>query len=387
VATTKTARLNLAKQDAGDTDWNTDLDQGFDDADDRLLKVSSDNGDASDPNVGPIVGDYVGQKYIDETSNPPRVWYCTTDSDPGPSVWRLANATGIASTAPGYGGNVNLEAILADYQSRLAALEADQHVVRGHIDGLTLTRENGGLEYGVAAGKTADSTETVWLSRGSAWTKTLASWVADDGNGGISPTVWTADGDAVVNLKWYHVFLTWDAVNGHDICCDDDIDGTNLATDGFIYYGYIGSIQIESADAEVRRFSQIGDWFFDHDPDETGVFYEDTSVAKNQDDSYTANVPTDVPVVAIISLSVRDGSGNVQAYMTGEQESLPGACSIWEEHGKVYAYDGNYAASGQAFIPLNTYRDVVFRVDGDGATIDHVALCTIGYYNPRGKNF
>lgn len=43
MATTKTTRLNLAKQDPGDPSWDVALDQGFDDADARLLTDSEDN--------------------------------------------------------------------------------------------------------------------------------------------------------------------------------------------------------------------------------------------------------------------------------------------------------------------------------------------------------
>jgi hypothetical protein len=122
MATTQTPRLNLQKQDEKDEDWHTDLDAGFDNADLRLLKISSANSNYADPNTPGVAGDYVGQMYLDETADPPRWWNCTTLGGAGVAVWELIGTTGIY-TSVAKEGNQNLETILADYQTRISTLE------------------------------------------------------------------------------------------------------------------------------------------------------------------------------------------------------------------------------------------------------------------------
>ena len=116
---TFTNRLKLAKQTFRDLLWHTALDQGFDDADARLLKISSDFGDEPDPNAGVVVdGDFVGQIYQDETVTPPRRWICTTAGTPPAGVWELLNTNSVEASAP-INGNTVLETILQDFESRI----------------------------------------------------------------------------------------------------------------------------------------------------------------------------------------------------------------------------------------------------------------------------
>lgn len=81
MAVIKTARLNLAKQTFRDPAWHTALDQGFDDADARLLRTGT-----ADPNVAEE-GDYVGQLYYETDATPHRIWICRVIGGPGAAVW------------------------------------------------------------------------------------------------------------------------------------------------------------------------------------------------------------------------------------------------------------------------------------------------------------
>jgi hypothetical protein len=71
MATTKTPRLNLAKQAAGDNpgSWQVDLNTGFDDADARFFRTGTD-----DPNTAETA-DFIGQKYYESDI---KLWWRAT---------------------------------------------------------------------------------------------------------------------------------------------------------------------------------------------------------------------------------------------------------------------------------------------------------------------
>lgn len=70
MATTLTDRLKLAKQTAGDSDWEVDLNAGFDSADDRLFQT-----DAGDPVTQVVTPHFTGQYYFDSTAD--TLWIAT----------------------------------------------------------------------------------------------------------------------------------------------------------------------------------------------------------------------------------------------------------------------------------------------------------------------
>jgi len=140
MAITQTPRLNLGKQDEADLDWEVGLNTGFDDADARLLKISSDNSDNPDPNAEtPTVvdGDYIGQRYIDETpAGEKRVWICTTPGTPPTGVWELLATEGVIASTP-INSNTVLQTILEDLDTRATATDT---VVTSALD--NFNREN-----------------------------------------------------------------------------------------------------------------------------------------------------------------------------------------------------------------------------------------------------
>jgi hypothetical protein len=173
VAVVKTTRLNLAKQAAGDPSWNVGTDQGFDDADARFLKVSDDYGDAADPNVAPKDGDYIGQKYVDVESDPPRIWTCT-DATPSASVWKLISTEGIKAPVA-IGGNTILDDIL------------------NALDALKFT--------------TGDVKLTLKASADTGWVLMDDGTIGDAGSGGTTRA--NADCEDLFTLLWDNIIDTW----------------------------------------------------------------------------------------------------------------------------------------------------------------------------------
>lgn len=257
MALTVTDRLNLPKQDLGDLSWHTEQNDGMDDADARLLKLSSIEG-VTDPNIGPIAGDYAGQRFIDEGANPPRVWICTTDSTPGPSVWRLISTRSIESPTP-IGGITSLDLILLDDEARLVALETAAPIYdRAHIDGL-ITYYIDATTLGVQFGEATDNLKTSRLSvSGANRTKTTGTYVAGEGLGGMTATeIPLSDGE------WYHIFIVhFIAGDVTDIAFDSSPIAANLeGTEGVDSWRLIGSFKLNEAAVTLRPWFQFEDDF------------------------------------------------------------------------------------------------------------------------------
>lgn len=81
--------LGLKKQDLGDPNWHTELNDGFDQA---SARIAGSNGSA-DPN-GSVRGFWVGQRYTQTSVGSQNItveWICTTaGADPASSVWERA---------------------------------------------------------------------------------------------------------------------------------------------------------------------------------------------------------------------------------------------------------------------------------------------------------
>ena len=390
MAITQTDRLHLQKQTAGDPDWHTALDAGFDNADARLLQISSDNGDAPNPNTGgaaPVVGHFVGQLYIDETVDPPRVWICTTAADPA-SVWDLISAGGIELSSV-ISGETIVQDCLDALQTRIVAMEDALPVPpRGMIDGLTLSREAiaaPGDAVGIAVGEAADSSKTRYLERSAFWEKGLDDWASGDQAGGISGTLWTADGDQVVNHKWYHAFLVWDSGNGHDVAFDSAVDGANLVTDGWTYLRRIGAWKATAAGI-VRRFSQFGDYVVWDDPTEDDLFYAGQNIANNTPTNFVAVTPLGVSCLAQINWSVNDGNDKLRfyAYSPNVSDQTPNPTKGLAQ---IYTHDsiGDKGAI-TAFYGTDLLSQVRYQVNCAVSPVDWVWAATLGYIDTRGRD-
>jgi len=375
-----TARLALYKHDAGDPDWHTLLNGGFDDADARFMKASSDYAAQTDPNLpAPLDADFVGQKYIDEESTPPRTYTCT-DATPAASVWELLNTTSVEAPGAGHGGNNILEDILADFEARVAAIEAaDPTPPRGMIDGLTLSYETGGNVLGIAAGECADDSKTKFMERSAAWTKDRGTWAAGDGNPGISSSVWDADGADVIVGKWYHTFLMWESGFGHDVGFDEDVTGANLKTDhGATYVRRIGAWMADP-NKLVTRFTQYGDYFEWYTPfeDHTGSGISGTAALVE------CSSPLDVYCLLSQNLHIFQNSTDVQVYVTSPQQENETTNRTAGRVAAVTVAYGEWAAAGTVLTMTDLLSQV--RVRGN-KSISQCDLLTLGYFDPRGKD-
>ena len=132
---------------------------------------------------------------------------------------------------------------------------------RGHIRGFNISRDSintVAISSGECrGGLSAANPDVANLVLGD-FTKTLnAGWTAGTGNGGY------AGAGAIAVGEWYHVFAIGNDAGNVDIGVDDDIDCTNLlALSSYDHYRRVGSIKMDSADADdMVPITQVGDNF------------------------------------------------------------------------------------------------------------------------------
>ena len=388
MAVTLTPRLQLAKQDDGDADWGAEANTGYDNADERLLQVSSDNADQADPNGPPnIAGAYIGQRYIDETVNPPRVFICTTPGV-GVSVWRLISTDGVIAPVA-VGGNTNLDDILNDFQTRILAAEAALLIPpRGHIDGLISSWAAAGAGIDFTAGECADTARTKLLELAAIGKLTNSAWVAGDGNGGLSSSL-----VPLTNGEWYHMFACFKSGTGEDIGFDSDIDGANLVSDhGLSNLRRIGSFKCQAAATAAVRYIQIGDLFIWYTPIEV---YNDTDVLVNTEVEVTLDVPPDIKGLAIVTAEQdhsASGSPGQRGRIWHESSDwtigLPDGADMWHVYTTPGALGGytRTVGTGPIWAPFEGDQKVTLMAECSEATIDELWAYCYGWVDPRGRN-
>jgi hypothetical protein len=72
-------------------------------------------------------------------------------------------------------------------------------ILRGYIDGLTMSTAGSSTTMSIAAGMAADSTGSAYMSLAASISKTTSAWAVGAGNGGL-------DTGAIANNTWYHFF-------------------------------------------------------------------------------------------------------------------------------------------------------------------------------------
>ena len=173
----------------------------------------------------------------------------------------------------------------------------------GYLSGFTLSR-NANTTLGITAGASRDSTNAANMSQSSAFTKTLASWVAGTGNGSL-------DAGSLSTSTYYHVF----AINNATTSTSDFLVSLSATSptmpSGYAYFRRVGSFKTD-ANPFITDFSQFGDLFLWLDPpldiEVTGV----GTAAVNR----TISVPTNVQVQALLNITFGNPDGASSLYIS-----------------------------------------------------------------------
>lgn len=122
----------------------------------------------------------------------------------------------------------------------------------GFLGGLTLSTAGSSGTFGIAVGAAVDSTNALFMSLASAFTKTTGAFVAGTGNGAL-------DASTIANSTWYHVFLIGDPLIMPDVLISLSATAPTLPA-GYTVFRRIGAMKTDSS-AHWIKFSQKGNQF------------------------------------------------------------------------------------------------------------------------------
>lgn len=241
--------------------------------------------------------------------------------------------------------------------------------VRNFLSGLNMSAPGGGNTLTITAGWAADLNTTVMMKTTTTWTKTLFSWAAGSGNGGLDT------GSATSN--WYHVFMIADSTGATvDFLLSLSINAPTMPN-GFTVFRRVGTVKIDGSPHFVG-FSQIGDEFLLLTPslDLNG------STLTTSDQLITLGVPTGLRVWA-----------KFRMFFTGP--ALGTAVLVWEpDVGTESLTNGNLSlvtpsANGDAGanfqVRTNTSAQVNAKINvGTGTYTTRIQ--TYGWIDRRGRD-
>lgn len=155
-------------------------------------------------------------------------------------------ASGVTATTQTAGDNSTKVATTA-------YVDAAASVLRGHIDGYTLSTVGSSTTMTIAAGQATNSVNTGYITLASAINKTTSAWAVGSGNGGL-------DTGTIANSTWYYFY----AIRRPDTGVVDVVFSTNSSSPtlptNYTQFRYIGA-GLTNGSAQWTRFFQYGDLF------------------------------------------------------------------------------------------------------------------------------
>lgn len=235
-------------------------------------------------------------------------------------------------------------------------LVIDRPVLRGYIDGLTLSNgTDADHDIDIATGIASDSTGAYWLALTSGLTKQIdATWAAGDNAGGLFSGSVAAD-------TTYHVFLIRKDSDGSiDAGFDTSVTASNIPS-GYTAYRRIGSLYTDSSSNWVV-FTQSGDRFIlaalsttDYADPGTSAFLHATAV------------PSGIFVEVEVDAVLRDVSPAASTYVilsspfATDTEPAPANCTL------AQASTASNRMANTVYVTSNTSRQIRARLsNSDG---------------------
>lgn len=243
---------------------------------------------------------------------------------------------------------------LVTQQSVKAYVDNTASVVSGQKSGLILSNNSTDSDHDidVTAGGASDSSNTFLLSVSAITKRIDATWASGTGNGGL------ASGATLANTTWYHVFIV--RVGGSDdIMFDTSVTCANgVANNSVTHYRRIGSVLTDGS-ANIIAFTQKGDEFRFVPVSDVANTSPGTSAV-----TATLTVPTNVSVLANVSVSVQAGSSSsnpVYVLLTNPDvtDTAP-SVTLFTITANVAAGSG-LTSGGMANVPTNTSAQIRYR--------------------------
>lgn len=255
-------------------------------------------------------------------------------------------------------------------------------VLRNYISGLTLSTAGASTTFGIAAGMGANSTNVDYISLASAYTKTTSSWA-------LGTAVGSLDTGTIAASTWYHVFLIKRTdTNVVDVLTSLSATAPTMPSP-YTLFRRIGSMRT-NASSQWGKFVQDGDVFtWDIPTTDVNATSPGTSAVTR-----TLTTPLGVRVQAYLSIewgctAIGDVPAAILLSDLSVTDTAPTAAAAFSNAvGYIAGVSGLSAFNGGATANVwtSTSSQIRSRVQLSGATTQ-VVVATIGWTDPRGKNF
>jgi hypothetical protein len=245
--------------------------------------------------------------------------------------------------------------------------------LRGHIDGLTLSRASA-TTVTVAVGSARDGTDAATLYLSSAITKTLQSsgvWTAGTGNNGL-------DTGARANSTWYHVWVIGKTDGTTDWLYSTSASAPTMPT-GYTLKRRVGSVKTDGS-GNLINFVQLNDRFlWDVPVQDVNTTNPGTSAVLA-----TLSVPTGVKVcpIALYQAAYLNTVYDVLITSPDQTDTAP-TSSLYNARANASA--STYFTFVGIDVWTNTSGQIRYRVDTSTANVI-AYITTFGWIDPRGRD-
>ncbi|MFT4117455.1 pyocin knob domain-containing protein [Bradyrhizobium sp.] len=240
-------------------------------------------------------------------------------------------------------------------------------ILRGYIDGLTLSTAGSSSTFAVAAGVATDSTAYDSMELASSISKTTSAWAVGSGNGGL-------DTGSIATNTWYHVHLIKRVDTGVvDALVSLSPTSPTMPTN-YTLARRIGSMKTNGS-SQWTQFTQMGEEFLWTTP---VVDYTISATIGTTASSLSLSVPTGIKVLSNISADAQSSSTAFSALFS----SLDTADTAPATNGIGYTWSQSIAAPLALNVRTNTSGQIRARATASVSC----SVMTLGWFDRRGRD-
>lgn len=243
-------------------------------------------------------------------------------------------------------------------------------LLRGYIDGLTMSTPGSSGNMSIAAGQATDSTSQRMMRLASSITKNTGAWTVGTGNGGL-------DTGVIANNTWYYFYLIF----RNDTGAVDVVFSTNSSTPtlptNYTHFRYIGA-GLTNGSGQWTKFTQVGDEFWWDTP------VLDVSVAGSTSATLTTvSIPRGRKMCAIVNINL-SATGSGSSYLSDPSNSdLAPSNTVSPLNTTGFANTAGVQNGGQFRVWTNTSAQFRRRESSGAGT---VYIATVGWIDLRGRD-